>query len=125
MINFQIPKFLKNKLFLTAFLFIPVVFPSHIDAFWFGKYKSMQQAREACNKWANEETKLGKAAEYEIWDEYTRSVRKYKYKNRYCRLEETTRQFLGLEKKRIKDGEMYTRRDINSFEEKIKKHFRY
>ena len=115
--------FKKSNLFFAALLFTPIVLPPHIDASWFGKYKSRTQAYEACKKWMNEKTKFSKAAEYEIYNEYLRTVSKYR--NRYCEIEEDTRQFLGIERKGIKDGGQYYMREVNSFEEKIKKNFRY
>ena len=124
MINFEFPSFSKKvNFFFTASLLTSIVFPSYIDASWFGKYKSRREALEACYKWKNEETKFSKAAEYEVYNRHFDTYRKYK--NRYCRGEEVTRQFLGIERKGIKDGWSYGEREIESFEEKIKKHIRY
>tara|TARA_B100000242_G_C42703144_1_gene328866 strand:- start:153 stop:464 length:312 start_codon:yes stop_codon:yes gene_type:complete len=82
------------------------------------KYESKYEADKACLKWADEGLKFQfKLPWGEKWDGYSRR----------CILESDTNQILGFE---IKDywklnSKVWSSEEVNEFEEKVMKHFKY
>ena len=65
------------KLFLIFFLTV-LALPTTVEANWFGKYGSSQEASRACTDW------------------------KYKKKGRWCQRDKETNQVIGLFKFKVK-----------------------
>ena len=130
--NFESPSFSKKViLFFTSLLFTPIVLPSHVDASWFGKYKSQRQAREACFEW--KEKAVSKEFKLYVW------VRDYKIgdviskeRKRRCDHESITKQYLGTEQIELERQNLrrYNQKGMKYLPEKYFKrekikHFRY
>ena len=108
-------------------LLAALALPTAVEANWFGKYGSKMEALNSCRNWKS------KAGTYQFkayWskfdplygDEYKDTI--YKQDLRICRLEEVTRQVMGMETKG-KKGEIYEYDKKPNIDFKVKKRFRY
>mgnify|MGYP001161218919 FL=1 len=99
---------------LLASLLLPTAVYS-----WWGKYNSQIEAEKACDKWKRNGIRY--SADVDWKDKVLKTT------NRYCRLEASTRQYLGYERTGVKRDRHYTEEEYKNLigTEVIKKYFRY
>ena len=105
-------------------LLAALALPTAVNANWFGKYNSQVEAKEACDKWKANGIKFTYQADW--GDE-----KFYKRNNRFCKHEDSTRQYLGYETKGVQEGQYYLKdvyknmKKNKKIDYKIKKYFKY
>ena len=102
-------------------LLASLLLPTAVYAWW-GKYNSQIEAKEACNKWKLNGFKFT----LDKYSLYLKRTIATEIDNRWCRHEDSTRQYLGYERKG-KRGQHYTQNEYKNLNSKdvIKKYFRY
>ena len=99
-----------------------------MEANWFGKYDSKMEALNSCRNWKSKAGRYQYKATIESnWTvqygfEYEETL--IRQDIRICRLEEVTRQVMGMETKG-KKGEIYEYDKKPNIDFKVKKRFRY
>ena len=102
--------------------------PTAVEANWFGKYGSKMEALNSCRNWKTQGGSYQFKATIEVdWhalygSEYKDTL--IKQDLRICRLEEVTRQVMGMETKG-KKGKIYEYDQKPNIDFKVKKRFRY
>ena len=104
-------------------LLAALALPTAVNANWFGKYGSKMEALNSCGNWKSQGGSYQHKSYGGSWDEKFREVL-VNQDLRICRLEEATRQVMGMETKG-KKGEIYEFRKYPDIDFKVKKRFRY
>ena len=104
-----------------------LVFPTAVSANWFGKYGSKMEALNSCRNWKTQ----GGLYQYKYLESFAADGIGKPWKEvlakqdlRICRLEEVTRQVMGMETKG-KKGKIYEYRKKPNIDFKVKKRFRF
>lgn len=92
-------------------------------------YSSRYEAENACNKWSEKGgfyTESFSDYEYNFKDFSIKDIRKQeKVSLRYCNEEKETEQFLGFEKKTVKEGAVIERDSSKNYGSEVTQRFKY
>ena len=108
-------------------LLAAIALPTAVNANWFGKYGSKMEALNSCRNWKTQ----GGLYQYKYLESFAADGIGKPWKEvlvkqdlRICRLEEVTRQVMGMETKG-KKGKIYEYRKKPNIDFKVKKRFRF
>ena len=94
-------------------LLASLLLPTAVYAWW-GKYNSQIEAEEACNKWEANGIKYTR----DVYSYYSQRTMAEETDNRWCRHENSTRQYLSYELYGVKRGQHFTQNDYKNLKKK-------